>query len=156
MANQVSDDANKDDGKSVVIGISEAQLQQLLSLLNDKDEGTSSQANTTVAKPGLSKIPFPHWIIDSGATDHISSSPKPFLHEDKNISLPPVLLPSREKTNIVTVTPPIPVRPDWRIRTDFGVRNHMLGLLIYIYISIFVITNNHLHLQMNYHRSGIP
>ena len=60
MANQVSDGENKDDGKSVVIGISEAQLQQLLSLLNDKDEGTSSQANTAVAKPGLSKIPSPH------------------------------------------------------------------------------------------------
>ena len=37
VANQVSDGANKDDGKSVVTGISEAQLQQLLSLLNDKD-----------------------------------------------------------------------------------------------------------------------
>ena len=60
MANQVSDGANKDDGKSVVTEISEAQLQQLLSLLNDKDEGTSSQANTTVAKPGLSKISSPH------------------------------------------------------------------------------------------------
>ena len=42
VANQVSDGANKDDGKSVVTGISEAQLQQLLSLLNDKDEGISS------------------------------------------------------------------------------------------------------------------
>ena len=30
------------------------------------------------------------------------------------------------------VTPPIPVRPDWRIRTGFGVRNHILGLLIFI------------------------
>ena len=88
MANQVYDGANKDDGKSMVTGISEAQLQQLLSLLNDKDEGTSSQENTAVAKPGLSKILSPHWIIDSGATDHISSSLKLFLHGDKNISLP--------------------------------------------------------------------
>ena len=79
VANQVSDGANKDDGKSVVTGISEAQLQQLLSLLNDKDEGTSSQENTAVAKPGLSKISFPHWIIDSGATYHISSSPYLFI-----------------------------------------------------------------------------
>ena len=52
VANQVSDGTNKDDGKSVVTGISEAQLQQLLSLTNEKDEGTSSQANTSVAKPG--------------------------------------------------------------------------------------------------------
>ena len=32
------------------------------------------------------------------------------------------------------VTPPISVRPDWRIRTGFGVRNHILGLLIYLFI----------------------
>ena len=101
MANQVSDGANKDDGKSMVTRISEAQLQQLLSFLNDKDGGTSSQANTAIAKPGLSIISSPHWIIVSGATNHISSSPKLLLHEDKNISLPPVLLPSGEKANIV-------------------------------------------------------
>ena len=59
VANQVFDGANKDDGKSVVTGISEAQLQQLLSLLNDKDEGTSSQENTIVGKQGLSKIYSP-------------------------------------------------------------------------------------------------
>ena len=72
VANQVSDGANKDNGKSVVTGISKEQLQQLLSLLNDKDEGPSSQENTDVEKPGLSKIPSPHWIIDSSATDHLS------------------------------------------------------------------------------------
>ena len=102
VANQVSDSENKDDGKSVVTGISEAQLQHLLSLLNDKDKITSSQENTAVEKPGLSKIPSPHWIIDSDATYHISSALKLFLHEDKNIMLPQVLLPSGEKANIVT------------------------------------------------------
>ena len=67
---------------------------------------------------------------------------------------------------LVIVTPPILVRPDWRIRTGFGVRNHILGLLIIIIIFfradlicgiqiIFVITNNRLHLKMNYHQSGI-
>ena len=101
VANQVSDGVNKDDGKSVVTGISEAQLQRLLSLLNDKDKITSSQGNTAVEKRSLSKIPSPHWIIDSDATDHISSSPNLFLQEDKNILLPPVLLPSGEKANIV-------------------------------------------------------
>ena len=72
-----------------------------MSLLNDKNKGTSSQANTAVAKPGLSKIPSPHWIIYRDATDNISSSPKLFLHEDKNVLLPPVLFPSEEKANIV-------------------------------------------------------
>ena len=31
------------------------------------------------------------------------------------------------------VTPPIPVRPDWRIRTGFGVRNHILGLFFFFF-----------------------
>ena len=64
------------------------------------------------------------------------------------------------------VMPRFPVRPDWRIRTCFGVRNHILGLftcffffraeLISVGIQIiFVITKNHLHIQKNYHRSGV-
>ena len=71
MANQVSDGVNKDDGKSVLTGILEAQLQQLLSFLNDRDGGTSSQESAVVAKPGLFKISLHSWIIDSGATDHL-------------------------------------------------------------------------------------
>ena len=56
--------------------------------------------------------------------------------------------------NLITccVTPPIPVRPDWRIRTGFEVQNHILGLLFFFF---FFLTNNHLHLKMNYHQSGI-
>ena len=36
-----------------------------------------------------------------------------------------------------SVTPPILVRPDWRIRTGFGVRNHILGLLINFFCFFF-------------------
>ena len=71
MANQVYDGANKDDGKLVLTGILKAQLQQLLSLLNDRNGGTSSQANAVVAKLGLFKISSHSWIIDNGATDHL-------------------------------------------------------------------------------------
>ena len=53
-----------------------------------------------VTKLGLSKIASRNWIIDNGATDHITSSSK-LLHKDKNCLLTPVLLPSGEKTNIV-------------------------------------------------------
>ncbi|WJZ84138.1 hypothetical protein VitviT2T_003758 [Vitis vinifera] len=95
-ANQVSE---ADEGKSAV-ALSETQLKQLLSLLNNQDENSSSKVNA-VTKPGLSKVAFRNWIIDSGATDHITSSSK-LLHKDKNCSLPPVLLPSGEKANIVT------------------------------------------------------
>ena len=53
-----------------------------------------------VTKPGLSTVASRNWIIDSDATDHITS-PSKLLHENKNCSLLPVLLPSGEKANIV-------------------------------------------------------
>ena len=95
----MSEDFSKEDGKSVV-GISETQLKQLLSLLN-KNEGPSSQANA-VTKPGLPKIASRNWIIDSGATYDISSSSKSLLHTDKNCYLPSVLLPSGQKHSFET------------------------------------------------------
>ncbi|KAL5777099.1 hypothetical protein ACOSP7_010025 [Xanthoceras sorbifolium] len=49
-ANHVSEALSKVDGNHMV-GISEAQLQQLLSLLDNKNEGSSSQANA-VTKSG--------------------------------------------------------------------------------------------------------
>ncbi|KAL5785970.1 hypothetical protein ACOSQ2_008362 [Xanthoceras sorbifolium] len=88
-ANQVTEDS------SPVVSISEVQLKQLLSLLDNKTEGSSSQAHA-VTKPGLSTITTRSWIIDSGATDHISSSSKLFFRATKNCSLPPVLLPTAE------------------------------------------------------------
>nr|TKS00123.1 hypothetical protein D5086_0000186040 [Populus alba] len=98
-ANHVSESFAKDNGKSVV-GISETQLKQLLSLLNDKGAESSSQAHA-VTKPGLPKIASRNWIIDSGATYHISSSSQSFFPQDNNCTLPPVLLPSGETTDIV-------------------------------------------------------
>ncbi|KAL5798940.1 hypothetical protein ACOSQ2_003760 [Xanthoceras sorbifolium] len=78
-ANQVSEVSHNAEVRPTV-SLSETQLKQLLSLLNNQDEG-------------LSKIDFRNWIIDSGATDHITSSSK-LLYKDKNCSLPPVLLPT--------------------------------------------------------------
>lgn len=80
------------------VSLSETQLQQLLSLLNNQDENSNSKVNA-VTQPGLSKIISRDWIIDSGATDHITSSSQ-LLYKDKNCSLPPVLLPSGEQANI--------------------------------------------------------
>ncbi|KAI9161978.1 hypothetical protein LWI28_022558 [Acer negundo] len=100
-ANHVANGPCKEDGNQFV-GISEAQLKQLLSLLdsNNKNEGSSSQANV-VTKPGLSKVTSRNWIIDSGATDHISSLSTLFYLKNNKCSLPPVLLPSGDKANIV-------------------------------------------------------
>ena len=96
MANQVEEGSNANEGS---LTISDAQLKQLLSLLNNQNEGSHSKANT-VTKPGLSKIVSRNWIIDSEATYHITSSSK-LLHKDNNCSLPLVLLPSGERANII-------------------------------------------------------
>ena len=88
-----------DEGR-LEVALSESQLKQLLSLLNNQDENSSSKVNA-VTKPGLSKVASRNWIIDSGATDHITLS-STLLHKDKSWSLPPILLPSGEKANIVT------------------------------------------------------
>ncbi|KAK0605442.1 hypothetical protein LWI29_026876 [Acer saccharum] len=96
--NNVAEGSSKIDG-SQVVGISEDQLKQLLSLVGKNDDSIS-QANA-VTKPDLSKIASRNWIIDSGATDHISSSSKLFLRKNKSCSLPPVLLPSGDKANII-------------------------------------------------------
>lgn len=82
-----------------MVSLSETQLKQLLSLLNNHNDSSSSKANA-VTKPGLSKLNSHNWIIDSGATDHITSSSK-LLYKNKNCSLPPVLLPSGDKANII-------------------------------------------------------
>ncbi|KAI9154455.1 hypothetical protein LWI28_026548 [Acer negundo] len=100
IANHVSEGFSKDDGNKIV-GISQIQMQQLLSLIDNKNEGSNSQANATI-KPGLSIVNSCNWIIDSGATDHISSLSNLFFCKNKNCSLPSVLLPSGEKANIVS------------------------------------------------------
>jgi hypothetical protein len=83
------------DGSSGCSPLSKQQVQQILAILNQKGSN-NSQANVA-----LSKVTSRCWIIDSGATDHISSSQSSLLHRDKNCSLPPVLLPSGEKANII-------------------------------------------------------
>jgi hypothetical protein len=93
----VSKEASPEDGQPL-IGISQEQLKQLLSLLDNKKEGPSSHANV-VSKPGLFEVTSRSWIINSGATYHISS--KLFSDKHNKCTLPPVLLPNGEKAKIV-------------------------------------------------------
>nr|DAD29671.1 TPA_asm: hypothetical protein HUJ06_031139 [Nelumbo nucifera] len=123
-ANHVSKGYSKEEEKPIV-GISEAQLQQLLSLLSIKNEGSSPQANA-VTKPSLSKITSHNWIIDSGATDHISSSSKLFSHKNKACSLPSVLLPSGQKANIVAKGS-LPLNSVYSLHDDLDTKR-MIGL----------------------------
>ena len=74
-------------------------MKQLLSLVSKNDDSIS-QANA-VTKPGLSKITSRNWIIDSGATDHITSSLKLFFSKNKSCALSSVTLPSGDKVKII-------------------------------------------------------
>ena len=64
-----------------------------------------------------------------------------------------------------SVTPRFPIRLDWRIRTESGVRGYILGLFTFFffqsctctcgYTNNFYNNKNHLHTQKNYQRSGV-
>ena len=54
----------------------------------------------------------------------------------------------------INVTPRIPVRPDWRIRTEFGVRDHILGLFTCFFFQSRTCTcgyGSHLITESKYH-----
>ena len=56
-----------------------------------------------------------------------------------------------------TVTPRFSVRPNWRIRTEFGVRDHILRLFNCFLFFLFFISESkyQIHIQKNYHQSGV-
>ena len=60
MANQIGEGSSTYEGSLI---ISDAQLKQLLSLLNNQNKSSHSKANA-VTKLGLSKIASRNWIID--------------------------------------------------------------------------------------------
>lgn len=88
-----------------LVTLSEAQFNKFLAALSNMPPRPNQYASANpkanaVTKPGLSKVFFLNWIINSGATDHITSSSE-LLHKDNHCSLSPVLLPSGDKVNIV-------------------------------------------------------
>ena len=73
-------------------------------------------------------------------------------------------------TSDFCVMPRIPVRPDWRIRTEFGVRDHILKLFTCFFFvfcfqsrtctcgygpHLIIESKYQIHIQNNYHRSGV-
>nr|XP_011459844.1 PREDICTED: uncharacterized protein LOC105350127 [Fragaria vesca subsp. vesca] len=124
-ANQVSEVPSQDE-EGPLVTLSETQLKQFLSILNRKNDASGSKANA-VTKPGLSKVASRNWIIDSGATDHITSSLQ-LLHENKNCSLPQVLLPSGEKVNIAA-TGSLPLNTTYYLHDVLSVPHFKVDLL---------------------------
>lgn len=104
FANQVTATGTVEEENGPAITLSEAQFKQFLAAALQQAQkpipntSSSSKANA-VTQPGLSSVASRNWIIDSGATDHITLSSK-LLNKNKNCALPPVLLPSGEKVHI--------------------------------------------------------
>ena len=66
---------------------------------------TVPQANAAETTPGLLQTPVimpSRLILDSGATDHITSSPNLLVNSRQNITLPPVIMPSGERAPITS------------------------------------------------------
>ena len=81
-------------------GLLEMQIKQILSIIQEKEAAKTSNpaANAAEVASGLLKTfsRLRRLIIDSGATDHINSSPKLLINSSKNIIMLPVSMPSGE------------------------------------------------------------
>ena len=87
-------------------GFSDLQFQQILSIMkkNGTYQSSQPQANAAVTSPGLLQASFrlPRLILDSGATDHITSSLDLLVNSRQNSILPPVIMPSGEQAPITS------------------------------------------------------
>jgi hypothetical protein len=87
-------------------GLSDLQyFQQILFIMNNTGNAqtTVPQANIAVTTPSLLQTPVimpSRLILDSGATDHITSSPNLLVDSRQNTILPPVIMLSGEQAPI--------------------------------------------------------
>lgn len=85
-------------------GLPDLRIQQILSIMNGKGtpQSVNPKANTTNTSSGLSQSQS-QLIIDSGATDNITSSPTLLVNNIENTSLPPIVMPSGEQAPIISI-----------------------------------------------------
>jgi hypothetical protein len=77
---------------------------------------------------GLLPVAHNRWILDSGATHHTTSSPTLLKHVDKNQSLAPVSLPSRDVAKI-TVTGSIQFNNSFQLNNVLCVPSFKVDLM---------------------------
>jgi len=88
--------------QSTMNGLTELQLQQMLSIMhgNALSPSANPKVNNDNVPSGLSP---PKLIIDSWATDHIISSPTLLVNSKENTSLPPVVIPNGNQAPIISI-----------------------------------------------------
>jgi len=110
-----------------VNGLTELQLQQILSIMkgNGASQSAAPKANTVNRSSDLFA---PKLIIDSGATDHITSSPSLVVNSKENTSLPPVVMPNGDQAPIIS-TGNLPLSPIIYLKNVLGVPSCKVDLM---------------------------
>ncbi|RVW70672.1 Retrovirus-related Pol polyprotein from transposon RE1 [Vitis vinifera] len=104
-ANNVKERPVMQEVPSMTNGLSDLQIQQILSIMQGKGTTQSTNPKANAAASGLLQtlLHLHRLIIDSGATDHITSSPTLLVNNSKNTFLPPVAMPSGEQAPITSI-----------------------------------------------------
>jgi len=108
-------------------GLTEPELQLMLSIMqgNATSPSTNPKVNNTNVPSGLSP---PKLIIDSGATDHIISSPTFLVNGKENTSLPPVVMPNGNQAPIIFIGT-LPLSPIVSLTNVLGVPSCKVDLM---------------------------
>ena len=111
----------------LVNGLTELQLQQILAIMqgNGTSQLASPKANNVNFSSGL---PAPKLIIDSGATNHIISSPSLLVNSKENTSLPSVVMPNGDQAPI-TSTGNLPLSSIIYLKNVLGVPSCKVDLM---------------------------
>ena len=86
--------------------LSKLQIQQILYIMQGKETiqtATNSKANILTLPRLQILLRLRQLIIDSGATDHITSSPSLLVNNNMNIILSSVTVPSGEQAPIASI-----------------------------------------------------
>jgi hypothetical protein len=130
-ANQVDFSPTFQELQVSLPNLTEDQYVQILSALTTKP--VTPQANVVADSTfkhtsGLLPVAHNRWILDSGATHHITSSPTLLKHVNKNQSLAPVSLPSGDVAKI-TVTGSIQFNNSFQLNNVLCVPSFKVDLM---------------------------
>lgn len=83
--------------------LSDLQIKQILFIIHGKEASHSTNPKANVASAFSVLSQTSQSIIDSGATNHITSSPTLLINNSKNTSLPPVVMSSGQQASIASI-----------------------------------------------------
>ncbi|CAL8151589.1 unnamed protein product [Prunus armeniaca] len=128
-ANHVDANPSFYDVKAVMPNLTNQQYKQICSVLKEKESDSQPDSQANIAGSSLFKncSTTLNWIIDSGATDHITSSPH-LLTNVKHSTMPPVKLPSGDQAPI-TATGTLPINSYLFLKDVLGVPTFKVDLM---------------------------